>query len=109
MLSEYRTNWTPAAKCAGSEDILFADGPDQRKVRLFCRDCPVQRECLAEALDARMEWGVWGGMTERDRRALLRQRPDVTSWRELLFESPKPAAPSARSGSARGQAPASDR
>ena len=27
---------------------------------------------------------VWGGMTERERRALLRRRPDVTSWRELL-------------------------
>jgi len=27
---------------------------------------------------------VWGGMTERERRALLRRRPDVASWRELL-------------------------
>jgi len=31
-----------------------------------------------------VEFGVWGGMTERERRALLRRRPDVTSWRELL-------------------------
>jgi len=28
--------------------------------------------------------GTRGGMTERERRALLRRRPDVTSWRELL-------------------------
>ncbi len=27
---------------------------------------------------------MWGGMTERERRALLRRRPDVASWRELL-------------------------
>jgi WhiB family transcriptional regulator, redox-sensing transcriptional regulator len=27
---------------------------------------------------------VWGGMTERERRALLRRRPNVTSWRALL-------------------------
>jgi len=27
---------------------------------------------------------VWGGLTERERRALLRQRPNVTSWRALL-------------------------
>jgi len=27
---------------------------------------------------------VWGGMTERERRALLRRRPNVTSWRHLL-------------------------
>jgi WhiB family redox-sensing transcriptional regulator len=41
-------------------------------------------ECLAEALDNKIEFGVWGGMTERERRALLRRRPDVDSWLELL-------------------------
>jgi WhiB family redox-sensing transcriptional regulator len=44
----------------------------------------VRTECLAEALDNQIEWGVWGGMTERERRALLRRRPNVTSWRLLL-------------------------
>jgi WhiB family redox-sensing transcriptional regulator len=44
----------------------------------------VKAECLAEALDNQIEWGVWGGMTERERRALLRRRPNVTSWRRLL-------------------------
>ena len=34
-------------------------------------------ECLADALDNRTEFGVWGGMTERERRALLKRRPDV--------------------------------
>ena len=41
-------------------------------------------ECLADALDNRTEFGVWGGMTERERRALLKRRPDVRSWRTLL-------------------------
>ena len=45
-----------------------------------CMGCPVRFECLAEALDNRIEWGVWGGMTERERRLLLRQRSDVSSW-----------------------------
>ena len=45
----------------------------------------MRRECLAEALDDRIEWGVWGGMTERERRALLRRRPDVASWRQVLL------------------------
>jgi WhiB family redox-sensing transcriptional regulator len=44
----------------------------------------VRTECLAHALDHRVEFGVWGGMTERQRRALLRARPEVTSWAELL-------------------------
>jgi WhiB family redox-sensing transcriptional regulator len=42
---------------------------------------------MAEALDNRIEWGIWGGMTERERRALLRRRGDVTSWRDLLTEA----------------------
>jgi hypothetical protein len=41
---------------------------------------------LSHALDERVEFGVWGGMTERDRRAMLRQRPDVTCWESFLNE-----------------------
>lgn len=65
-------------------DALFPDGKEQRRARRICGDCPVRARCLAEALDNRIEWGVWGGMTERERRRLLRERPDVTSWREVL-------------------------
>jgi WhiB family redox-sensing transcriptional regulator len=46
--------------------------------------CDVRTECLSDALDNKVEFGVWGGMTERERRALLRRRPHVTSWRNLL-------------------------
>lgn len=40
--------------------------------------------CLADALDNRVEWGVWGKVAERERRALLRRRPNVASWRQVL-------------------------
>jgi WhiB family redox-sensing transcriptional regulator len=40
-----------------------------------------------------MEFGVWGGMTERERRALLRRRPDVTSWSELLDKARREQQP----------------
>jgi WhiB family transcriptional regulator, redox-sensing transcriptional regulator len=49
-----------------------------------CRGCPVRTECLADALDNRVEFGVWGGLTERERRSLLRRRPNVESWQSLL-------------------------
>lgn len=65
-------------------DVLFVQGAEQNKAKAICRACPVRTECLADALDSRVNYGVWGGMTERERRALLRRRTDVTSWRELL-------------------------
>lgn len=78
-------DWRINASCRDEEpDQLFVRGAEQRKAKLVCLGCPVRTECLAEALDNRIEFGVWGGMTERERRALLRRRPDVESWFELL-------------------------
>ena len=42
------------------------------------------QQCAAEALDNQVEHGVWGGMTERQRRALLKEHPDVVSWADFL-------------------------
>jgi WhiB family transcriptional regulator, redox-sensing transcriptional regulator len=79
------TDWTARAACKGTDpDELFVQGAAQNRAKLICRGCPVRTECLADALDNRIEFGVWGGMTERERRALLRRRSDVVSWRELL-------------------------
>ena len=80
-------HWTAAAACAAaklSPDALFVEGAAQREARAVCTGCPVRLSCLADALDSRMDFGVWGGMTERERRALLRRRPDVLSWRDEL-------------------------
>jgi WhiB family redox-sensing transcriptional regulator len=79
--------WVSRAACRGVDpDTLFVQGSAQNRAKRVCAGCPVRTECLADALDNRMEFGVWGGMTERERRALLRRRPDVRSWR-ALFES----------------------
>ncbi|WP_026341130.1 WhiB family transcriptional regulator [Actinomadura atramentaria] len=73
------------AACRNSDpDALFVQGAAQNRAKLVCRGCPVRTECLADALDNRIEFGVWGGMTERERRALLRRRPEVASWSDLL-------------------------
>lgn len=78
-------HWSDRAACrAADPEELFADGVGQNKSKVICFGCPVRTECLAHALDNRIEHGVWGGMTERERRALLRRRPTVTSWRRLL-------------------------
>ncbi|MCW3156462.1 WhiB family transcriptional regulator [Micropruina sp. KQZ13P-5] len=82
-------SWPMMAKCRGMQDDLFPDGADQKRVRTICYSCQVRAECLAEALDNRIEWGVWGGMTERERRRLLRQNSNIRSWRRLLVEAAK--------------------
>jgi len=63
---------------------FFVEGAAQRDARAVCTGCLARLDCLADALDSRMDFGVWGGMTERERRALLRRRPEVTSWRAEL-------------------------
>ena len=85
-------NWPMLAKCRGMQDDLFPDGADQKRARLICSSCSVRTECLAEALDNRIEWGVWGGLTERERRRLLRQNTNITSWRRLLMGAAKKAS-----------------
>ncbi|GAA2092243.1 WhiB family transcriptional regulator [Microlunatus panaciterrae] len=92
MTAVYQDDWTIKAKCRGMEDALFPEASDQKRARLLCAGCPVQSECLAEALDNRIEWGVWGGMTERERRLLLRQRSDVSSWSSVLCGKKSPHA-----------------
>ncbi len=81
----WNEQWAESASCrSGRPDELFVRGAAQNRAKVVCGQCPVRTECLAEALDNNIEWGVWGGMTERERRALLRRRPNVRSWRRLL-------------------------
>jgi WhiB family redox-sensing transcriptional regulator len=80
-------DWAQRGACGSSDpDALFVQGAAQQQAKTVCLGCPVIAECLADALDNRTEFGVWGGMTERERRALLKRRPDIRSWR-TLFES----------------------
>ena len=84
--TEWALDWPAEASCRnGDPDALFVQGAAQNRAKVVCFGCPVRTECLADALDNRVEFGVWGGMTERERRALLRRRPDVVSWKGLLM------------------------
>jgi WhiB family redox-sensing transcriptional regulator len=79
--------WALQGACIAAEpDALFVRGAAQQLAKQVCMSCPVIAECLADALDNHTEFGVWGGTTERERRALLKQRPGVESWR-ALFEA----------------------
>ena len=92
--------WAAQAACATVEpDQLFGKGAEQRDARSLCFSCPVRMECLAEALNSESSFGVWGGLTERERRALLRRFPEVdrVEWmtpdaaRNRLVKGQRPA------------------
>ncbi len=78
-------DWISQGSCLQADpDELFVQGAQQNRAKAVCLGCVVRTECLSDALDNRTEFGVWGGMTERERRALLKRRPNVQSWRRLL-------------------------
>ena len=79
------SDWAALGACANEDpDALFVQGAAQQSAKIVCQTCPVIAECLADALENRTEFGVWGGMTERERRALLRRHPEITSWRAVF-------------------------
>lgn len=91
--------WAVRAICADADpDALFVRGSEQADARQICFSCPVRIQCLADALDAGMTFGVWGGMTERERRALIRRFPQVTNWWKYLTESEDTVAAELRAG-----------
>ncbi|MEO8329801.1 MAG: WhiB family transcriptional regulator [Candidatus Nanopelagicales bacterium] len=69
-------NWDHEAACQSTDPELFfpnGEWPEEAAKRV-CRGCPVRLQCLEFALDARLEHGVWGGLTEAERRSLRRSR-----------------------------------
>ena len=67
--------WAVFAACrdATAEWFFPQDEASRRRRLAVCARCPVRVECLDYALEAREVFGVWGGMTERRRRALRRR------------------------------------
>lgn len=70
------TSWMQAARCRDMPPDWFfpSDGTGVRAAQLVCERCPVRERCLAFALDHHIEFGVWGGASERARRRLARTR-----------------------------------
>lgn len=79
------TEWLADAACEDvAPEIFFPSSsasasfnvPEARRI---CRSCPVRMQCLEYALANNERWGVWGGLTERERRRLRAQRRRATA------------------------------
>ena len=70
-------DWWQDAEClhySGLVDFFPARGESARDAKAVCARCPVREECLEYALQWEPLCGVWGGLSERERRQLRRQR-----------------------------------
>lgn len=74
-------DWRDQAACRAEDPALFfprGEGGTSlltiEQAKAVCRRCPSVELCLQWALETREEYGVWGGLSEADRRAILRRR-----------------------------------
>jgi WhiB family redox-sensing transcriptional regulator len=70
--------WRDQARCRGVDPQVFHPSEDDdvagAAAKAICEVCPVREPCLEYAISTREKDGVWGGMTARERRRLIRQR-----------------------------------
>ncbi len=66
--------WASEAKCLQADpDTFFPEkGGSTREAKRICAECPVRSECLEHALEQDEKFGIWGGLSERERRKLKR-------------------------------------
>ena len=75
LLSAGPEAWMDRAVCAQTDPEAFfpEKGGSTREAKLVCRSCEVRAECLEYALANDERFGIWGGLSERERRRLKRR------------------------------------
>jgi WhiB family redox-sensing transcriptional regulator len=73
------TSWMANGNCAQEPPSTFfpSDGVGVEVARRICATCAVKEPCLEYALRNRIDHGVWGGCSERERRRILKRRRDL--------------------------------
>jgi len=73
--------WQDQANCLGVDpDLFFPErGASTREAKEVCRGCVVKQDCLEFALANGEKFGIWGGLSERERRKLRRKQREEGS------------------------------
>jgi WhiB family redox-sensing transcriptional regulator len=76
LQDDHAPTWQRFAECVRHAGVDFfpARGESVRDAKAVCAVCPVKAECLDFALRMKVAHGVWGGLSERERRTVRRQR-----------------------------------
>ncbi len=66
-------SWVDRAACAAADPEIFfpVSGESDAAAKQYCASCPVRDDCRDYALAAGEESGIWGGLNEAERRAIL--------------------------------------
>jgi WhiB family redox-sensing transcriptional regulator len=69
-------DWRKHGNCLGVDpDLFFPErGASTREAKAVCQGCAVRDECLEHALSRPEKFGIWGGLSERERRRIRRAR-----------------------------------
>ena len=80
-----RLAWQDSANCSGADqDLFFPErGASTRKAKAICAACSVKDECLEFAITQGERFGIWGGLSERERRKIRRQRALAAKARQV--------------------------
>jgi WhiB family transcriptional regulator, redox-sensing transcriptional regulator len=67
--------WMAQAACAGSDPDMFFPQPGETtaEAKAVCAACPVRAQCADLAEQRHERFGIWGGLSERDRKRIRRQ------------------------------------
>lgn len=86
--------WQTRANCLGVDpDLFFPErGASTKEAKSVCAGCEVKPECLEYALSNGEKFGIWGGLSERERRRLRRQRALERKEREAREAAEREAA-----------------
>jgi WhiB family redox-sensing transcriptional regulator len=86
--------WMLHARCRGVSPTEFfpSDGLGVEAAQRICAGCGVRTECLEYALAHRIEHGVWGGASERERRRIHRRRRGLAPT-PIASAAPEPITP----------------
>lgn len=76
VVEEENREWLQRANCTGVDpDLFFPErGSSTREAKEVCRGCVVREDCLDYAIARNEKFGIWGGLSERDRRKVRRLR-----------------------------------
>jgi WhiB family transcriptional regulator, redox-sensing transcriptional regulator len=72
------TSWREFARCRGVDPEIFYPVSDEEEAadeaKAICALCPVREPCLEFALETNQKYGIWGGLTDKERASLKRRR-----------------------------------